>query len=188
MLRRDAGKSVSICDGFRKRCFLQMGRGFLPLLAVMFLAAPQLAFAQGSVAATVDPRSLEITEPASGSASAIYSIVLDAQPSDTVMVMVVDASDKLDVSPTMLTFIAEACAEGSNSPADCWNRKQEVTVSVDQDDDAVSETVTLTHTATVGEDDVTVSKLFGDGHDYGYESRPGCDGEYGDPGGRGGGA
>ena len=62
MLRRDAGKSVSICDGFRKRDFFHMGRGFLPLLAVMFLAVPQLAVAQGNLAATVDPRSLEITE------------------------------------------------------------------------------------------------------------------------------
>ena len=49
MLRRDAGKSVSICDGFRKRDFFHVGRGFLPLLAVMLLAAPQLAFRPGKL-------------------------------------------------------------------------------------------------------------------------------------------
>ena len=38
MLRRDAVESVSICDGFRKRCCFHMGRRFLPLLAVMLLA------------------------------------------------------------------------------------------------------------------------------------------------------
>ena len=58
MLRRDAGESVSICDGFRKRCFLHMGRGFLPLLAVMLLATPQLAFAQDTLAVTVNPEVL----------------------------------------------------------------------------------------------------------------------------------
>ena len=62
MLRRDAVKSVSICDGFRKRDFFHMGRGFLPLLAVMLLATPQLAFAQNSLPVTVNPRSLDIDE------------------------------------------------------------------------------------------------------------------------------
>ena len=60
MLRRDAVESVSICDGFRKRDYFHMGRGFLPLLAVMLLATPQLAFAQDSLAVTVNPRSLDI--------------------------------------------------------------------------------------------------------------------------------
>ena len=66
MLRRDAGKSISICDGFRTRYFFHLGRGFLPLLAVMLLATPQLAFAQDSLAVTVDPRSLDIDEDADG--------------------------------------------------------------------------------------------------------------------------
>ena len=55
-------KSVSICDGFRKRNFFHMGRGLLPFLAVMLLAAPQLAFAQGGLAVTVNPRTLEVEE------------------------------------------------------------------------------------------------------------------------------
>ena len=62
MLRRDAGKSVSICDGFRKRNFFHLGRGFLPLLALMLLTTPQLAFAQDSLAVTVDPMSLTVQE------------------------------------------------------------------------------------------------------------------------------
>lgn len=40
MLRRDAGQSVSFCDGFRNRDFFHAGRGLLPVLAVMLLAAP----------------------------------------------------------------------------------------------------------------------------------------------------
>ena len=46
MLRRDAGQSVSFFDGFRSRDFFHVARGFLPFLAVMLLAAPQLAFAR----------------------------------------------------------------------------------------------------------------------------------------------
>ena len=66
MLRRDSGKSISFCDGFRRQNFFQIGRGLLPILAVMLLAAPQLAYAQGSLAVTVNPRTLEITEVEDG--------------------------------------------------------------------------------------------------------------------------
>ena len=62
MLRRDAEVSVSICDGCRKDNFFRVGRGLLPLLAVMLLATPQLAFAQNSLPVTVNPRSLDIDE------------------------------------------------------------------------------------------------------------------------------
>ena len=55
MLRCDASKSVSICDGFRNRGFFHMGRGLLPFLAVMLLAAPQLAFAQGEFGRNREP-------------------------------------------------------------------------------------------------------------------------------------
>ena len=87
MLRRDSGKSVSICDGFRNRDFFHLGRGFLPLLAVMLLAAPQVAFAQDSLAVTVHPRTLSIAEGGSGT----YDVVLDAEPAEAVKITVVGA-------------------------------------------------------------------------------------------------
>ena len=146
MLRRDAGKSVSICDGFRKRYFLHLGRGFLPLLAVMLLATPQLAFAQDTLAVTVNPRSLDIDEGDDGE----YTVVLDTQPAAgvTVTVRVVGATDVVTVDDDELDF-------DSNT----WDTAQTITVSAREDMNAVDETVTLTHTATVGEDAVTLRNV-----------------------------
>ena len=59
MLKRQFSRSASIRDGFRQRNFIHLGRGFLPLLAVILLVAPSLAFANG-LTVTVDPRSLDI--------------------------------------------------------------------------------------------------------------------------------
>ena len=149
MLRRKANKSVSICDGFGKRCFFHMGRGFLPLLAVMLFAAPQLAFAQDSLAVTVNPRSLDITEvqeDEGGTATDVYEVVLDSVPAATVMVKVVGASGNVSVNPETLEFTTTT-----------WDEEQPVTVTVEEDDDAVSETVTLTHTATIGPDEEEVA-------------------------------
>ena len=101
MLRRDGVKSVSICDGFRKRDFFHMGRGFLPLLAVMLLATPQLAFAQDSLAVTVNPRSLDIDEEG---VDKTYSVRLDAAPSEDVVITVVGATETVTVDPPTLTF------------------------------------------------------------------------------------
>ena len=143
MLRRDAGKSVSICDGFRKRDFFHMGRGFLPLLAVMLLATPRLAFAQDSLAVTVNPRSLDIVEEG---ADRMYSVVLDAAPSEDVEITVVGATETVTVSPPTLTFTTTD-----------WQDEQDVTVSAENDLNSVDETVTLTHTATVGDDEDEVA-------------------------------
>ncbi len=142
MLRRDAVKSVSICDGFRKRCCFHMGRGFLPLLAVMLLATPQLAFAQDSLAVTVDPRSLDIDEDADGT----YEVKLDAEPSEDVMITVVGGTGVVTVDPRMVTLTSAN-----------WEQGEEITVTAPEDMDAVNETVTLTHTATVGEDEDEVT-------------------------------
>ena len=90
MLRRDAGKSISFCDDFRKRDFFQLGRALLPFLAVMLLATPQLAFAQGSLAVTVHPRTLEIAE--GDVTGGTYTVVLDAEPAKDVTVTVVGAA------------------------------------------------------------------------------------------------
>ena len=144
MLRRDAVKSVSICDGFRKRDFFHMGRGFLPLLAVMLLAMPQLAFAQDSLAVTVDPRSLDIDEDANGT----YEVKLDAEPSEDVMITVVGGTGVVTVDPRMVTLT-------SNN----WEQGEQITVTAPEDMNAVNETVTLTHTATVGEDEVTLRNV-----------------------------
>ena len=55
MLKRQLSRSASICDGFRQLRFIHLGRGFLPLLAVILLAAPSLAFANGLIV-TVNPK------------------------------------------------------------------------------------------------------------------------------------
>ncbi len=154
MLRREAGKSVSICDGFRKRDFSRMGRGFLPLLAVMLLATPQLAFAQGSLVVTVNPRSLDIAEVAGGDATATYTVILDAAPSEDVTITVVDGTDDVVPTPKTLTFTAPV---GSSSGT--WNTPQTVTVTVSYDENAVNETVTLSHTAMLGTDEVALSNV-----------------------------
>ena len=176
MLRRDAGKSVSICDGFRKRDFFHMVRGLLPFLAVMLLAAPQLAFAQGGLAVTVNPRTLEITEGDGTPATGDYTVVLDTAPSENVTITVVgapsqdaeitaDITVRADDATTTtdgmlaLTFTTATCTVDTVNPEGCWNRSQTVTVTAKDDANAVSETTTLTHTAKVGDDDVSVSNV-----------------------------
>ena len=144
MLRRDAGKSVSICDGFRKRNFFHLGRGFLPLLALMLLTTPQLAFAQDSLAVTVDPMSLTVQEED----SAPYSVKLDTKPSADVVITVVGETDDVTVDTSTLTF----------TPDD-YDRVQTVTVRAADDANAVDETITLTHTATIGEDEVSLRNV-----------------------------
>ena len=61
MLTPTVSRFASVCDGFRRNIFFCIGRGFLPLLAVMLLATPQLALANGPTV-TVNPTSLDITE------------------------------------------------------------------------------------------------------------------------------
>ena len=154
MLRRDAHKSVSFCDGFRRRCFSHMGGGLIPFLAVMLLAVPQLALAQNGLAVTVNPRSLEFTDEDGrtagvNSADPIYTVVLDAPPTDTVTVTVTGWSGTdVSVDPEELEFTI-----------DTWNDEKDVTVTVAEDADAVSERVILDHTATVGDDEVALSEV-----------------------------
>ena len=145
-------RSASICDGLRKTYFVQIGRGFLPLLAVMLLATPQLAFGQDNLAVTVNPRSLDLTEEAAG---LTYTVVLDAAPSADVVITVVGETASVRVNDTVgdedtLTFTAPD--ETAGTPGD-WNTAQTVTVTAPEDANAVDETVTLTHTAKVGDKD-----------------------------------
>ena len=143
-------RSASICDGLRNTCFVHIGRGFLPLLAVMLLAAPQLAFAQDSVSVTVNPRSLEFFERAPGN-TGTYTVQLDADPgADTVTIMIVGGEDVVEIADRTLELTT------SN-----WEDGVDVTVTGVNDEDAVDETLTLTHTATVGddEDEVTLTNV-----------------------------
>ena len=142
MLRRDSAMSVSICDGFRQRNFFHVGRGLLPLLAVMLLAAPQLAFAQDSLAVTVNPRTLTVVEEASNT----YTVKLDTEPSEDVVITVGGTTADLTVDPTSLTFTTTDFA-----------RAQTVTVTAGDDINGVDETVTLTHTAMIGDDEDEVA-------------------------------
>ena len=149
MLRRDAGQSISFCDDFRNRDFFQLGRALLPFLAVMLLATPQLAFAQDSLAVTVNPRSLDIDEGDTSGATndqRTYSVVLDAQPAEDVTITVVGATDTVTVDTDTLSFTTQN-----------WDDEQDVTVEAGEDANAVDETVTLTHTATMGEDEDEVT-------------------------------
>ena len=148
MLRRDAVESVSICDGFRKRDFFHMGRGFLPLLAVMLLAAPQLAFAQDSLAVTVNPRSLEIYEDGDMN-SDMYTVQLDADPgAEPVTIMVVGGEGVVTIGNRTLEL-------DTNN----WENGVEVTVTGVDDENAVDETVTLTHTAMIDDEEVALRNV-----------------------------
>ena len=161
-------RSASICDGLRKTYFVHIGRGLLPLLAVMLLAAPQLAFAQNSLAVTVSPTALDFTEPESGSADKPYSVTLHSSPTEAVKITVhgashVDAragdaeggigvtgdgSHNTDTGLLDLTFAANASGP---------DLTQSVTVRVYEDLDAGDEEITLTHTAVIGDDETILS-------------------------------
>ena len=154
-------RSASICGVFSQRYSLNVGGLFLPFLAVMLVAMPQLGFAQGSLAVTVNPRSLDIEEGDGVTATGMYRVVLDADPgadktvkitvvgaptTDTAEIYVSSDSPDTDVveDSLVLTFTG-----GENGT---WSSEKTVSVIVADDADAVDETVTLTHTATVEED------------------------------------
>ena len=85
---------------------------------------------------TVSPGSVEVTE----GSSAEYTVVLTSEPTGSVTVSVSGATGDVSVSGAPLTFSV------SN-----WNEEQTVTVSADEDLDAVRDAdVTLTHAATGG--------------------------------------
>ena len=151
MLRRDSGQSVSFCDGFRNRDYFHMGRGLLPFLAVMLLAAPQLAFAQDNVSVTVNPRSLEFFEEAPDNTGE-YTVQLDADPgTETVTITIVGGEGVVDITNRTLELTTTN-----------WEDGVTVTVTGVNDADAVDERVTLTHTATIGTGDDAEELTLGD--------------------------
>ena len=83
---------------------------------------------------TVTPTALTVAEGVDGE----YTVVLDSQPTRNVTVTIGGASDTgLTLNPSTLTFTTSD-----------WNSAKTVTVSAGLDDDADSETITLTHTVT----------------------------------------
>ena len=85
--------------------------------------------------------------------SKTYTVRLDTEPTGTVTVSIgdPDATDDIRVDKTALDFTARN-----------WNSPQTVRVSADADDDAVDDTVTITHTvsgADYGANDVTADSL-----------------------------
>ena len=86
---------------------------------------------------TVAPNALAVQE----GRSADYTVQLTSEPTDQVTVMVSGtAGTDLRVAENTLTFSTTN-----------WNTAQTVTVSAGQDDDAVADTATLTHTASGGD-------------------------------------
>ena len=86
---------------------------------------------------TVDPTSLTMDE---GGASDSYTVSLNMAPTGDVTVTIGGASGTdLDLDKSTLTFTTIN-----------WETSQTVTVTAGQDDDAVEDSVTLTHTVTGG--------------------------------------
>ena len=121
---------------------------------------------------TVSPTAVTATE---GGPTGSYTVVLDTQPTGTVMVTVGDTSDDIAASPETLTFTTAN-----------WNTAQTVTVTADDDQIAEGEeTATLTH-AVSGYGTVTtadsVTVTIADNDTAGVTVRPdGGDGDRGRP-------
>ena len=90
----------------------------------------------------VAPKLLSLTEGSSGDSTANYTVVLTSEPTQDVTVTVTvttltDGTSPVSLNTTSLTFTS----------AD-WNMPQTITVTARDDDNAVGETVTLSHTLT----------------------------------------
>ena len=108
MLRRDATKSMSFRGIFRQRNSLHVGGVFLPFLAMMLLATPQLAVAQDSVSVTVNPRSLEFFERRRHDNTGMYTVQLDADPgADTVTIMIVGGEGVVEIGDRTLELTTD---------------------------------------------------------------------------------
>ena len=84
---------------------------------------------------TLMPANLTVTE----GTDATYTLALTTQPSDSVLVAVIDENPDVTTSPAILTFTTEN-----------WGTPQPVTVTARHDADTLDDTATLTHTATAG--------------------------------------
>ena len=113
---------------------------------------------------TVTPTSISVTE---GGSDVIYSLVLDSQPSGSVIVTVGGGGGEVSVDPSSLTFNATN-----------WDTAQEVSVSAVDDSEFENETdVTLTHTVSgygsvTSASDVTVTVSDDDEPDWSVTVSP----------------
>ena len=108
---------------------------------------------------TIDPTSISLHEPASGqtAVAGAYTVKLSSSPTDTVTVTIGGGDPAVSLSGDTLTN-NQLTFTTTN-----WNTAQTITVTPVKDDNAVGETITLTHTLSGGDyagiaaDSVTVS-------------------------------
>ena len=108
---------------------------------------------------TIDPTSIGLHEPASGetAVAGAYTVNLNSRPTDTVTVTIGGSDPAVSLSGDTLTN-NQLTFTTTN-----WNTAQTITVTPVKDDNAVGETVTLTHTLSGGDyagiaaDSVTVN-------------------------------
>ena len=108
---------------------------------------------------TIDPTSISLHEPASGqtAVAGAYTVKLSSSPTDTVTVTIGGGDPAVSLSGDTLTN-NQVTFTTTN-----WNTAQTITVTPVKDDNAVGETITLTHTlsggayAGIAADSVTVS-------------------------------
>ena len=97
--------------------------------------------------ATIDPTSISLDEPASGETAVTdaYTVNLKSRPTDTVTVTIGGGDPAVSLSGDTLTNNRLTFTTTN------WNTAQTITVSPVKDDNAVGETVTLTHTLSGGD-------------------------------------
>ena len=108
---------------------------------------------------TIAPTSIGLHEPASGetAVAGAYTVNLNSRPTDTVTVTIGGSDPAVSLSGDTLTN-NQLTFTTTN-----WNTAQTITVTPVKDDDAVGETITLTHTLSGGDyagiaaDSVTVN-------------------------------
>ena len=96
---------------------------------------------------TIDPTSISLDEPASGETAVAdsYTVNLKSRPTDTVTVTIGGGDPAVSLSGDTLTN-NQLTFTTTN-----WNTAQTITVTPVKDDNAVGETVTLTHTLSGGD-------------------------------------
>ena len=96
---------------------------------------------------TIDPTSISLDEPASGETAVAgsYTVNLKSRPTDTVTVTIGGGDPAVSLSGDTLTNNQLSFTTTN------WNTAQTITVTPVKDDNAVGETVTLTHTLSGGD-------------------------------------
>ncbi len=97
---------------------------------------------------TIDPTSIGLHEPASGETAVVgsYTVHLNSRPTDTVTVTIGGGDPAVSLSGATLSNTNTLTFTTSN-----WDTAQTVTVTPVEDDNAVGETITLTHTLSGGD-------------------------------------